>query len=169
MKALPLRMQVGLVGLIYAGVVMIAAMLAFSRYMLYVRHPQDAAAAGGMYAAGDWMLEIFIGCMLLVPTFLLALVLRNHENLYTNFSKVLLGLSVTAPISLGVISIPAVSQSNMLIGWICMDRLFCSPVVLLALVGGRLLARFDLAKRLASYALLVEILTLVLAVGLSFF
>ena len=48
---------------------------------------QDVAAAGGMYAGGDWMLEILIGCMLLVPTFVLVLVIRKSERLYAGYPR----------------------------------------------------------------------------------
>ncbi|HEY4903078.1 MAG TPA: hypothetical protein VIH89_06360 [Candidatus Sulfotelmatobacter sp.] len=81
----------------------------------------------------------------------------------------MLGLSLTAPISLGVLSIPAVSQGTGVLGWVCMDRLFGSPIVLVGLGFSRLLARFGRAKRLTFYALLIEVLTLVLMVGLFFF
>jgi hypothetical protein len=165
MKSIPLRTQLSLVAAGYAVVLVTAALLVFARYLLYVNHPQDVAAAGGMYAAGDWMLEIIIGCMLLVPTFALALVVRKSENLSTGYSKVLLGLSLTAPICLGLLCIAAVGQGTMLLGWICLDRLLCSPVVIVGLVVSRLLARFDRAKRLTLYALLIEILTLTLMVG----
>src|SRR6201981_1683211 len=124
MKSIPLRAQLGLVAAGYAVVLATAALLIYVRYLQYVNHPEDVAASSGMYAAGDWMLEIFIGCMLLVPTFVLALVIRKSENLYAGYSKVLLGLSLTAPISLRVLSIPAVNQGTMALGWICMDRLF---------------------------------------------
>jgi hypothetical protein len=50
-----------------------------------------------------------------------------------------------------------------------MDRLFCSPVVIVGLVVSRLLARFDRAKRLTLYALLIEVLTLALTVALFLF
>lgn len=169
MNPTPSRLQLGLVAGVYFVVVAVATALVFLRHLMYLQHAQDAAAAGGMYAAGDWMLELFIGCMLLVPTLLLMLITRNSEKHYLGYSKVMLGLSVTAPISLGVISIPAVGQSNMLIGWMCMDRLFCSPVVLIGLVMSRLLARFDRAKRLTLYALLIEVLTLFLTGGLFVF
>lgn len=169
MKSISLRAQLGLVAAGYAVVLAAAALLVFARYLLYVNHPQDVAAAGGMYAAGDWMLEIIIGCMLLVPTFALALVIRKSEPLYTGYSKVLLGLSLTAPICLGVLSIPAVGQGTMFLGWICLDRLLCSPVVIVGLLVSRLLAQFDKAKRLTLYALLIEVLTLVLMAGLFLF
>ena len=122
-----------------------------------------------MYAGGDWMLEILIGCMLLVPTLVLALVIRKSENLYTGYSRIMLGLSLTAPICLAVLSIPAVNQGTMLLGWICLDRLLCSPIVIVGLVVSRLLARFEGAKRLTLYALLIEVLTLALAGALFLF
>jgi hypothetical protein len=169
MKPIPFRGQLILVGAGYAGVLAIATALVFARYMLYINHPQDVAAAGGMYAGGDLILEVFIGCMFLVPTFLLAFVLRKSESLYSGYSKIMLGLSLTAPICLGVSSIPAVSQGSGILGWICMDRLLCSPLVITGLGFSRLLARFDRAKRLTFYALLIEVVTLVLMVALFFF
>src|SRR3984893_2108838 len=169
MKSIPLRTQLGLVAAGYAVVLATAALLVYVRHLQYVNHPEDVAAAGGMYAAGDWMLEILIGCMLLVPTFVLVLVIRKSEHLYAGYSRIVLGLSLTAPISLGVLSIPAVSQGTMVLGWICMDRLFCSPVVIVGLVVSRLLARFDQAKRLTLYALLIEVLTLALKPALFLF
>jgi hypothetical protein len=161
MKPVPLRVQLILVAAGYVAVLVIAAALVYARHLQYVHHPEEASAASGMYAGGDLILEIFIGCMLLVPTFLLVLVIRNSEALYTRYSMILLGLSLTAPLCLGVLSIPAVGQGTMLLGWICLDRLFASPLVIVGLVFSRLLARFDRAKRLTLYALLVEILTLV--------
>ena len=169
MKPIPLQVQLTLVTVGYAAVLGTATMLVYVRYMQYVIHPEEAAAAGGMYAAGDLMLGIFIGCMLLVPTFVLALVIRKSENLYTRYSKILLGLSLTAPICLGVLSIPAVNQGKMILGWVCMAREFASPLVLVGLGFSRLLARFDRAKRLTLYALLIEVLTLVLMAALLVF
>jgi hypothetical protein len=169
MKPIPFRVQLFLVAASYAAVLAIATLMVFGRYILYVRHPQDVAAAGGMYAAGDWMLEIFIACMLMVPTFLLALVIHNSENLYTRYSKIMLALSLTAPLCLGVLSIPAVAQGTMLLGWICLGRLLASPIVIVGLGFSRLLARFDRAKRLTLYALLIEVLSLVFMAALFLF
>jgi predicted Co/Zn/Cd cation transporter (cation efflux family) len=50
-----------------------------------------------------------------------------------------------------------------------MDRLFGSPIVIVGLAVSRLLARFDRAKRLTLYALLIEVLTLALAAALFLF
>jgi len=153
----------------YALVLATAIALVYARHMQYVNHPEEVVASSGMYAFGDWMLEIFIGCMLLVPTFLLMLTIRKSENLYTGYSKILLGVSLTAPICLGVFSIPAVNQGTMILGEICVDRLFGSPIVIVGLLVSRLLARFDRAKRLTLYALLIEVLTLVLMATLFLF
>jgi hypothetical protein len=165
MKPISLRAQLILVAGGYAAVLAAAAVLVFVRYMQYVMHPQDAMAAGGMYAAGDMFLEMFIACMLLVPTFFLAIVIRKSEELYTGYSKILIGLSLTAPICLGVLSIPAVGQGPMVVGEILMSRLVASPFVIVGLAFSRLLARFDRAKRLTFYALMIEILTLVFMVA----
>ena len=54
--------------------------------------------------------------------------IRKSEHLYDGYSRILLGLSLTAPICLGVLSIPAVNQGTMVLGWICMDRLLGSPI-----------------------------------------
>src|SRR5271165_3131102 len=139
MKLIPLRAQLFLVAAGYAVVLAIAALLVFVRYLKYVNHPGDIAASGGMSAFGDWMLVILIACMLIVPTFVLALVIRKSENLYTVYSKILLGVSLTSPICLGVLSIPAVNRGTMALGWICLARLSVSPVVLLGLAFSRLL------------------------------
>src|SRR5208283_6058353 len=110
---------------------------------------------GGMGAFGDWMLEWFIGGLLLIPTVMLALVIREREEIYTAFSKVLLGFSLTAPISLGVLLIPAIGRADTILGSLCSYRLFGAPMVMLWLGASRLLARFKLSKRLLSSALLV--------------
>jgi hypothetical protein len=58
---------------------------------------------------------------------------------------------------------------TMVLGEMCMDRLFGSPIIIVGLIVSRLLARFDRAKRLTSYALLIEVLTLVLIAALFLF
>ena len=159
-------MQFGLVAAAYAFVRMVSAVLIYERYMLYVRHPEDVAAAGGMFAAGDWMLELFVICLFLIPTFFLVLIIRKSEALYSVYSKILFGLSLTAPACLAVFSIPAVNQGTMLLGYICMDRLFASPLVIAWLGASRFLARFPPSKRRISYAVLIEALTLALLIAL---
>jgi len=88
------------------------------------------------------------------------LVIYKSEPAYTIYSKVLLGLSLTAPLSVGLISIPAVNQGMNVLGEVCMFRLFASPLVIAGIGMSRLFARYPRAKRLTVYGLLIEGLTL---------
>lgn len=160
MKAIPWRVQIGVVVAGYLSVAAISAFLIVARYELYVKHPEDVAAAGGMYAAGDWMLAIFIAGMLLVATMVLVVVIRGAEPAYTRYAQVLFGLSLTAPLSLIMLSIPAIRNGTSLLGYLWEWRIEVSPVVLVGFVISRLAARFKRAKRLTSYAIAVEVLSL---------
>ena len=153
----------------YAGVLFVSAVLVFLRYLQYVNHPADVAASSGMYAGGDWLLTLFIVGMLLVPTFLLVLMIRKSEAAYTRFSQTLLGLSLTAPASVGALFIPAVSQSNSWLGEFCVNRLFAAPMVVVGLALGRVFARFSRAKRLTTYAIFIEMGTFALLTALTVF
>lgn len=155
------RTRLWLVAMAYAGVLAVAVVLIVARYVQYVTHPADVAAYGGMYAGGDLMLEVFILAMLLLVTFFLVLVIYKSEPAYTIYAKVLVGLSLTAPLSVGLISIPAVNQGMNVLGEACMFRLFASPLVALGIGASRLFARFALPKKLTVYALLIEGFTLV--------
>jgi hypothetical protein len=166
MKFLPWRWQIGFVAASFATALGLSGMLVLQRYLLYVNHPEDVAAAGGMYAAGDMMLEVFIGLLLLAPAILLALVIRHSEKLYNRYAQVAVGVSLTAPISFGLLSLPAVSQSSGMLGELLMFRMVITPLVLLALLLSRWLARFQPAKRLTMYAVVIEALTIVAAVSL---
>ena len=165
---IPWKAQLGLVGLGYATVLAFSALLIFWRYLQYVNHPADVAASSGMWAGGDLILEFFICGMLLVVSFFLMLVMHKSETAYTVYSKTLLVISITAPVSVGIMAIPAVGQGNSLLGWTCMFRVFASPVVLVGLVMSRLFALFARAKRITNYALLVEGLTLIFMVLMLF-
>jgi hypothetical protein len=161
MMRIPWKMQLGLVALGYAGVLGIAAILIVLRYLQYVNHPADAAQYGGMWAGGDLMLELFICGMLLVVSFFLVLVIYQYETAYAHYAKVVLAISVTAPVSIGLIAIPAVGQGNSVLGYACLFRVFASPIVLVGLGMSRLFARFPQGKRFTNYALLIETLTFV--------
>ena len=165
MKSIRWRTPLGAVAAGYAVVLLVAAVLVFGRYLQYVYHPDDAQTSGGMFAFGDLILGLFIGGLFLLPTLGLVLVIRKSETAYTRYSQILLGLSLTAPICLGILLIPAVNQGNSFLGWFCMGRVFASPIVIAGLAVSRFLARFDRAKRLTLYALLVELGTIVLLVA----
>ena len=140
----------------YAAVVAASAFLIAMRYLQYRSHPDDANQYSGMWAGGDMILGAFICCLFLVPTFFLVLVARQSEPLYTGYSKVLVYFSLTAPVSIGLFASPWIREANSLLGWACMWRLLGSPIVLVGMAGSRLLARFPRAKRLSSYATLIE-------------
>ena len=161
---IPWRLQIGIVVGGYVSVVAVAVALIFVRYEQYRRHPEEVQAAGGMYAAGDWILAIFIAGMLVAATVLLIAVIRNAEGAYTRFAQIMFGISLTAPLALGLLAIPAVGQSNSLFSFACLYRIGVAPAVVVAFVISRLAARFKLAKRWTSYAIAVEVLTLGLGI-----
>jgi hypothetical protein len=166
MESSPSRLQVRLVAASYAFVAAVSALLIYERYLQYVRNPQDVAASSGMYAGGDLMLEIFICFLLLLPTVALVLVMRKSESWYTGYAKVLLGLSLTAPVSIGLLTIPVLNQWYW--GDACIFRLFAIPIVIVVLVFSWWSTRFARARRLISYALLIEGLTFVVMIASLF-
>ena len=166
MKALPSRLQFAIVAAGYAAVIVLSAALFFARYLQELRNPVDASSA--MWGFGDWMLALFIVGLLMMPTFLLAIFIRKSETAYTRYSQALVGVSLTAPISVGMFFIPAVSQGSSLLGEFCLYRVLVSPLVVAGLVVSRLMARFSRARRLVSCSLLVEIGTLALMMVLLF-
>jgi len=104
------RLKLRLVWAGYAVVAAVSALLVFVRYLRYVENPQDVAAAGGMYAGGDLLLEIIICLLFLVPTAALVLVIRKSDAAYATYAKVLLALSVTAPLSAILLAVPFFNQ-----------------------------------------------------------
>src|SRR6266446_1097243 len=65
---------------------------------------QDAvAASGGMAAAGDTILHLFLGGLFLIPTAFLIWIIAKSEALYTAYSRFLFGLSLSAPICMSVL------------------------------------------------------------------
>ena len=167
-KRIPWNAQLMLVAGGYAAALAISALLIVLRYFQYATHPLDVAAYGGMWAGGDLMLEVFICGMFLVVTFFLMLVIAKSEAAYTIYAKVLLGVSLTMPFSVAVVSISAMSSGDSIFGWACLFRLFASPIVLFGIGLSRLFARFPRAKKLTLYALLVESATLFVMVALLF-
>jgi hypothetical protein len=166
MESPPSRLQLRLVAASYAVVGVISALLIFARYLQYVLHPQDAAAASGMYAGGDLMLELFICFLFLGPTTALVFVIRKSESCYTTYAKVLLGLSLTAPLSVAFVIIPVLNQWYW--GDACLFRLFAIPIMIVVLILSLWLTRFARARRLIFYALLIEGLTFVAIISSLF-
>jgi hypothetical protein len=164
---IPWRAQMALAIAGYAAVFAAAAAIILGRYLVELRNPNDFN--GGMAAGGDLILDFFIGGLVLVPTFFFALVTREREAIFITFSKILFAFSLTAPISLGLMFIPAISQKNTILGTLSLYRLFGAPMIMTWPASARLLARFKPAKRLLSSALLIEFTTLVLFVVVPIF
>ncbi len=118
-----------------------------------------------MWAAGDLFLYIFIAGLFMVPTALLIWFTASFEAFYTLYSRFLLGLSLSAPVCLSVLYLGEKHVGETLIN-LCLYRLVWSPLILVGMGISRLVARFDRAKRFASCALLIEVLTLGIAVAL---
>ena len=165
MKTISWRVQLGFIALGYAAVLVVAAALLYQRHLQELRHPAEVLASSGMYAAGDTLLAIFIACLFMIPTGFLVWVIARFEAFYTAYSQLLLGLSLSAPVCLSVLTLGEnyLAQS---VSVYCLLRLFWSPFILFGIGVSRLAARFDRAKRLVSYALLIEGLTLAIAVAL---
>ena len=157
------RVQWRLAALGYAMVLAAATALLYGRHLQELQNPVDAA--GGMWAAGDMFLYGFIACMFMVPTVLLILVTAKFEVFYTAYCKFLLALSLTTPVCLGLVNLGEIHVGEGLVT-VSLCRLICSPLVLVAMGTSRFAARFDRAKRFASYSLLIEGLTFVIAVVL---
>jgi len=159
------RTQLRFAGLGYASVFAIAAVIILGRYLQEHFHHAEMAGAGGMSAFGDLLLGIFILCLFMIPTVFLVWVMAKHESIYTTYSQLLVGLSLSAPVclSLFVFGKNHVAES---VSIVCLCRLVASPFVLVGIVVSRLMARFDRAKKLTMYALIIEGLTLVVAVAL---
>jgi hypothetical protein len=156
-KSISWRVQLGLIALGYGAVLVVAATLLYGRHLQELKYP--AEASGGMWAAGDAFLQIFIACLFMVPTVFLVWVIARFEAFYTAYSQLLLGLSISAPVCISALFLGEhyLAQSVIIL---CFYRLMSSPLILLGIGVSRLVARFDRAKRLASYALLIEGLTL---------
>ena len=154
-----------MIGLAYAGVLVVAAGLLFMRHLQELHNPVDAS--GGMWAGGDLFLGIFIACLFMIPTIFLVWFMAKFEALYTRYSQLLLGLSLSAPVCLGLFYFGKnhVAEGLRLA---CLGRLLWAPFVIVGIIVSRLVARFDRAKKLANYALLIEGLTMGVGVELLF-
>lgn len=163
MKPVSRWVQFALVAAGYGAVFLIAAAWLFERHLVELQDP--VAASGGMAAFGDTILYVIIGFLFLIPTIFLIRILAKTEKVYTAFSKFLFGLSLSAPVCLLVVFLGDNNHVPRSLGWICGWRMLESPIVFMGMGISRFAARYDRAKRLLSYALLVEGLTLGLPIA----
>jgi hypothetical protein len=164
-KPISWQTQLWFIGFAYVAVISVAAALLCARYLQELSHPADVSAYGGMYAFGDLLLGIFIACLLMIPTIFLVRVIAGFEALSTAYSQLLVGLSLSAPVCLSLLYFGLHHVAEGLTS-LCLYRLLASPFLLVGIGVSRWVARFDRAKRLATYALLIEGLTLGIAVAL---
>ncbi len=143
----------------YAVVVALSAALLLGRYLQEITHRADVSAASGMYAFGDAILYIFIAGLFMIPTVFLVWFMAKFEAFYTTYSRVLLGLSLSAPLCLSLLYFGENHVGESLAGY-CLFRLLWAPFILFGIGVSWWVARFDRAKRLTSYAFLVEGLTM---------
>src|SRR5580704_2387189 len=130
MQSTTRRLQIRSIASGYAAVLAVAATLLYERHLQELKYP--AEASGGMWAAGDALLYIFIACLFMVPTVFLIWVTARFEAFYTPYSKFLLGLSLSAPVCLGVLFLGENHVGQSLIN-LCSYRLICLPFILLAM------------------------------------
>jgi hypothetical protein len=158
-KATTVRTQLWFVGLGYAAVVLVSAGLLIGRYIMERIHASEVTAAGGMYGFGDLILYIFVICLFMIPTFFLVWVMARVEGWYTRYAQLLVGISLSAPVSLGL---SALGQNHVgeILSNLCFVRLAFAPFILVVIGVSRIVARFNLAKKLTVYALLIEGLTM---------
>src|SRR5262249_20573847 len=133
----------------------------------YVHHPQDVSAASGMYAGGDLLLELMILCFLLMPTGLLVFFLRRSEPANTAYAKMLLGLSVTSPLSLGLMFVPMLNRGYL--GEAIFFRMCAIPIFAVVFLLSLSSTQFSRARRLITYALLIEGIPFAIAIGFLLF
>jgi hypothetical protein len=151
MQALSQRNQVMLIVTGYAAVTMFAVFEFFQRYLYRLREPIDSA--GGMAAFGDLMLSIFVFFLFLFPTFFLLRLLAQNQGFYGPYARVLLGVSITNPISVALL---AAFHRSVLAQNIFGERIWVSPLVLTVMIMSRILGRRSPSKRLMTYASLIE-------------
>ena len=101
----------------------------------------------------------------MIPTVFLIWAMARSEARYTTYSELLLGFGLSAPVCLGLFVLGNHHVSDNL-RLVCLCRLLGSPFVLVGMGVSRWVARFDRAKKLTFYALLIEGLTLSAAIGL---
>jgi len=154
------RVQLGLIALGYAVIL---------GHWIFVNHLSNswsaAHPADDMASLSVPFLHFFHACSLMIPTIWLIRVMSKFERVYTAFSNFLVWFSLTAPVLLALF---LVSPRREMIADPFIMRLLASPFVLLGIAISRLMARSGQAKRLTVRALVIEGVTLVIAVALFF-
>jgi len=144
-----------MIGTGYAIVSTYAAWQLYERHAWEAAHAADVTAASGMYAGGDMLLDLWLAFLLMIPTIFLVRVISRFEAPAAAYSKILFLVSLSAPLCLGI-SLLGESRVPASLVVSCLERLLWSPFFLGLMFFSRIVAKFQNAKRLTSYALLSE-------------
>ena len=164
MAMLSRRLQLAAVVFGYVALLIYATYLYYERHLAELRDPQSAA--GGMWAFGDLLLNLFVFFLFLIPTFFLLRLLAQAGPAFAAYSKIALLVSLTAPLC--GIALIIHKPRPLALENLCVTRLFYAPFVLLILGISRILGRRQPAKRIVSYALVIEGVTFLALVAVMF-
>src|SRR3954468_3363291 len=167
MKTIGWRIQVEVIATAYAVILLMGVYWFHQRTLQELSDPQAAMASRGMYAFDDEIFTVFLCLLCLVPTFFLLRLMRTNPVVYGTYARIVLALSVTAPVCAAALALH-VAEGNDWIEGFCVMRLWRSPLIFIAMVMSRLVARERSAKRLINYAMLIEVLTLAIAIAMAF-
>jgi hypothetical protein len=157
-----------MIGAGYAVVSAYGAWELYERHVWEAAHPAEVSAASGMYAGGDMILDLWIVFLLMIPTIFLVRVISRFEAPAAVYSKILFLISLSAPLCFGISllgekHVPA----NLIVS--CLVRLLWSPLFLVLMFFSRIVSKFQNARRLTTYALLSEGVTICVAFALLIF
>lgn len=164
MKAIGWRLQLELIAVAYAAILLLGTCWFFLRNLEALRDPQ--ASSGGMWAFGDEILIIFLYLLCLVPTFFLLRLMRTNDLVYDNYARIVLAISLTAPLCLAALVFHVGEKITLLHDFFEL-RFFRSPMLFVLMVMSRLFARERPAKRLLNYAMQTEALTFIAAIAIA--
>jgi hypothetical protein len=149
-----------------------AVITVYSAGLLYARHRdmlQDPTiASSGMYAAGDAITVVYLFFLYMIPTAFALRLLAVNEPRFEKYSLVLLAVSATAPLALGLAIVGWKLNLRVFEGP-ALERLMASPMVFITIAASRFAAKSEAAKRWTNYALLTETLTFLVIMILLIF
>jgi len=156
MQAISRQAQLRLIGEGYGLLVAAVVGALYQRHVDKVRDPFGLAVSNTYADAAAWV-TIFLCLMFLVPTYFLLRTMAQSDAFFAVYSRILLALSVTAPVCFAM----SLHTDSLTLGDLCVERLDFSPFVLVLLAMSRVMGRHRRGKRLITWAFAIELLTLV--------
>jgi hypothetical protein len=143
-----------------------ALVLAHWMYAIHLDDIWVAAHPDDDMATLSQGLDSFLhACLLMVPILWLIWLMSKYEAVYIVYSKALFWVSLTAPLCFAVFFVRPLKE--MFVD-LLLIRFWASPFVLVGIGISRWMARFDLAKKLTFWALVIEGVTLGIIAGVLF-